>query len=186
MFEKRTLIGSSIIPIRFVFFMWLIFVLDQNYGYELANFGLLPRTTKGLIGIITAPYIHASLFHLVSNTIPLLFLGITLFYNFHRIARNVFYSCYFLTNLLVWLFARPSMHVGASGLIYGLATFSIFFGLFRRDFKSLLVSAIVLLFYGSIFYGIIPTDGYISWESHLFGSLVGVILAAYYSKNKKV
>ncbi len=185
MSSKRTLIGSSITPIRFVFFIWLIFVLDDVYGVETGFLGILPRNTFGLIGILTAPLIHANVMHLVSNTAPLLFLGITLFYNYPSIATKVFYSCYLLTNLLVWLLARPSLHIGASGLIYGLAAFIIFLGLFRRDLKSLIISTIVLLMYGSIFYGVLPVNNGVSWESHLFGAIVGLVLARiYYDKQR--
>ena len=186
MSEKRTLVGSSVIPIRFVFFMWLSFVMEFVYGFDVSKFGIVPRTFDGMIGIITAPFIHANPLHLVSNTFPLLFLSITLFYNFHRIAKRVFYGSYLLTNILVWLLARPDPHIGASGLVYALASFAIFFGLFRRDFRSLFVSIIVLVLYGSIFHGVLPSNPGVSWESHLFGSLVGFMLAAFYSKEKKV
>jgi membrane associated rhomboid family serine protease len=186
MTTKRTLVGSSIIPIRFVFFMWLIFVLDYVYHVNLIPLGIIPRTSYGLIGIITAPLIHGGPIHLISNTIPLLFLGITLFYYYHDIAKQVFYSCYFLTNILVWLFGRPSSHIGASGLIYALATFVICIGLFRRDIKSLILSAIVIIMYGSIYYGVIPNNDGISWESHLFGAIVGILMAWVYFDKVKI
>ncbi|HNP17676.1 MAG TPA: rhomboid family intramembrane serine protease [Fulvivirga sp.] len=186
MSSKRTLIGSSIIPIRFVFFMWLVFVLTSVYQVDFGGLGIVPRTIPGLIGIFTAPLVHAGPIHLISNTIPLLFLGITLFYNYKGIAKRVFYGCYLFTNTLVWLFARPSSHIGASGLIYALATFVICFGLFRRDIRSLIISAIVILMYGSIYYGILPQDPRISWESHLFGAVVGLILAWVFYDRKRI
>lgn len=186
MSHKRTLVGSSLIPIRFVFFMWLFFALDFIYDSDLFLIGIIPRTTIGLFGIFTAPFIHADPIHLISNTVPFLFLGITLFYNYPRISKRVFSGCYFITNVLVWLFARQEQHVGASGLVYALATFIIAFGLFRRDFKSLLLSVIVIILYGSIYYGVIPTQGRVSWESHLFGSIVGLILASAFARKKRV
>lgn len=183
MSSKRTLIGSSIVPIRFAFFMWLFFVLEFSYHLPLSNFGILPREKLGLVGIITAPFLHAGPAHLISNTVPLLFLGITLFFYYPSIANRVFYSCYFITNILVWLIARPNNHIGASGLIYGLATFIIFFGLFRRDLKSLFLSVIALIMYGYIFYGVLPTNTRVSWESHLMGAVVGLVMAwKYYDK----
>ncbi len=186
MFNKRTLIGSSVIPMRFAFFMWLIFTLEFVYGLDIKMFGLVPRDAMGAIGIITSPFFHADPIHLISNTIPFLFLGITLFYNYPIISQKVFYGCYFLTNLLVWLFARPEPHIGASGLVYALATFIIFYGLFRKQLKALLISAVVVILYGSIYYGILPTDGRVSWESHLFGSLIGLILALFYGRKNSV
>ncbi|MEX2336509.1 MAG: rhomboid family intramembrane serine protease [Fulvivirga sp.] len=178
----RTLIGSAVVPIRFVFLMWLFFAIDFLYGYDLTFLGIVPRTVFGAIGVITAPLVHADPFHVISNTVPLLFLGIVLFYYYHRIANGIFLKCYFLTNILVWLFARPYVHLGASGLIYALASFLIFFGFFRRDFRSLFISVVVMLLYGSIFYGILPLNDQISWESHLAGGIVGALVAVRYRR----
>lgn len=177
MSSGRTLIGSAVVPIRFVFLMWLCFVADFLYGYDLKIFGIWPRTLSGGIGILTSPLIHADYIHLLSNTFPLLFLGAVLFYYYYRIASGIFLRCYFITNILVWLFARPSMHIGASGIVYGLASFLIFFGFMRGDFKSLFISLVVLVLYGSIFYGVLPVNPLISWESHLAGMIVGAVSA---------
>lgn len=166
--------------------MWLIFYLEFLYGWPLSAFGIYPRTTIGLIGIFSAPLLHGGFNHLVSNTIPLLFLGTVLFYFYPRIGAGVFVRCYFITDILVWIFGRNSDHIGASGLIYGLAFFLIFFGIFRRDFRSMLISIIILLLYGGVFYGILPTDPQISWESHLGGALVGTWTAISYGGKKQV
>jgi membrane associated rhomboid family serine protease len=166
--------------------MWLVFFLEFNYGWSFEEFGIVPRTIFGLIGIVSAPMIHGNLNHLISNTIPLLFLGAMLFYFYENIGRAVFFRGYFWTNILVWLFARPANHIGASGLVYALAFFLIFFGLFRRDFMSILISAITLLLYGGVFYGILPAslNTPISWESHLAGALVGLMCAVDFAKKK--
>ena len=180
--SNRTIIGSSIAPFRLVFLMWLTFALDFLYGFDLKFLGIFPRDTAGLPGILFAPILHGDIQHLVSNTVPIIFLGATLFFYYARVANTVFVACYFGTNLLVWLLARPSYHIGASGVVYGLAAFLIFLGLFRRDFMSLLIAAVVLFIYGSIFYGVLPTGGNISWESHLFGAIVGATMASFYKK----
>ncbi len=184
--NNRTIIGSSIAPFRLVFLMWLIFALDFLYGYDIKFLGILPRSTAGLPGILLAPVIHGNVQHLVSNTVPIIFLGATLFFYYPRVARTVFAACYFGTNILVWLFARPSYHIGASGVVYGLAAFLIFLGLFRRDFMSILIACVVVFIYGSIFYGVLPTDNNISWESHLFGAVVGVTFASLYKRARLV
>lgn len=177
--------GSSIIPARLVFLMWLAFTLQYLYGFNLTLLGIKPRTIEGLAGILFAPMIHGSRTHLVSNTVPLLILGTVLFFFYERIGRTVFVRCYFFTNILVWLLSpRMSYHIGASGLIYGLSAFLIFFGFLRRDFLSLLISIGVILAYGGIFYGILPMDNGVSWESHLAGAIVGT-LTAFNLKDKK-
>lgn len=184
---SRTIIGSSVIPFRLVFIMWAIFFVDTLLPYiHLNAFGIYPRTVFGLIGIITAPMLHGSPAHLISNTIPLLFLGAVLFFFYSSIAESVFLRAYFWTNILVWLFARDANHIGASGLVYGLAFFLIFFGIFRRDFVSIFISIIVLLLYGGVFYGVLPTEPGVSWESHLGGALVGISTAVTYSRHKRV
>jgi membrane associated rhomboid family serine protease len=178
---ERSIIGSSVVPFRVVFLMWLVFFLEV-YGWQLSNLGIHPRTVNGLIGIATAPLIHGNLSHLISNTVPLIFLGSTLFFFYHNIAGAVFFRSYFWTNILVWLFARPANHIGASGVVYGLAFFLIFFGIFRRDAISILISVLTLLLYGGVFYGVLPTDPVVSWESHLAGALVGITSAVTFSK----
>jgi membrane associated rhomboid family serine protease len=182
----RGFIESFSIPFRMVFIMWAVFYIDSIYAFEFALFGLYPREMFGLIGVFTMPFIHGSLPHLVSNTFPLLFLGVTLFYFFDRIAIRVFFECYIATGLLIWLFARQSIHIGASGIIYAIAAFLIFFGLFRKDIKSLIISVIIILLYGSLVYGIFPNQPGVSWESHLFGGLIGTVVAYHHRAIKKV
>jgi membrane associated rhomboid family serine protease len=117
----------------------------------------------------------------------LLLLGSVLFFFYERIGGIVFFRCYFITNILVWAFSpRVSYHIGASGLIYGLAAFLIFFGVIRGDVLSLLISIGIFLIYGSIFYGILPTDPSVSWESHLAGALVGTVTAYNLADKKRI
>jgi membrane associated rhomboid family serine protease len=179
--------GSSVVPFRLVFLMWLAFSIEFFYGIDFGFLGIMPRSIGGLIGIFTAPIIHGNLAHLISNTLPLLFLGSVLFFFYERIGRVVFFRCYFYTNILVWLLSpRASYHIGASGLIYGLSAFLIFFGLLRQDFVSFLISIGIIFIYGGIFYGILPTDSHISWESHLAGALVGAVTAFNLADKKRV
>ncbi len=182
----KTISSSIIVPSRLVFIMWAIYFLEITFHKNLSMFGILPRTLIGLPGILAAPLLHGSVSHLVSNTMPLLILGTMLYMFYDRIANRVFLQCYFLTGILVWLFARPSFHIGASGLIYGLAFFLIFFGLFRKDFKSLLISLVIMVFYGYLFYGILPTQPQVSFESHLMGGIVGFFNAIRTSTAKRV
>ncbi|HMP98727.1 MAG TPA: rhomboid family intramembrane serine protease [Cyclobacteriaceae bacterium] len=169
-----------------VFIMWLVFTVEVYLQTDFNFLGIAPRRLFGLIGILTAPLIHGDLYHLISNTIPLLFLGATLYFFYERIAGIVFFRSYFWTNILVWLFAREALHIGASGLVYGLASFLIFLGWFRRDFISLFISIIITLAYGGVFYGILPQDPRVSWEAHLAGAMVGVFSAYQLSKIRKL
>lgn len=183
---SSSVFGSSVVPFRFVFLMWAVYYLEIILQIPFTVFGIVPRTFYGLIGIFTAPFLHGSLLHLVSNTVPLLFLGSIIFFFYGRIGGDVFLRAYFWTNILVWLFARDANHIGASGLVYGLAFFLIFFGLFRRDFLSIFISIIVMLLYGGVFYGVLPSDPRVSWESHFAGALVGISTAITFSRKKKV
>ncbi len=183
---RHSVYGSSVVPFRIVFFMWLVFSVEVYAQLDFSFLGIKPRVLFGLIGVVTAPLIHGSLFHLLSNTFPLLFLGATLFFFYERIAGIVFFRSYIWTNLLVWIFARDALHIGASGIVYGLATFLIFFGLFRRDFLSLFISIVVFLVYGGVFYGILPTQTSVSWEAHLAGALVGLFSAFELSRIRKL
>jgi len=167
--------------------MWALFSIQFFYGIDLGWLGIKPRTWEGLIGIITAPLIHGSLPHLVSNTLPLLFLGSILYFFYPRIGATVFARCYLITNCLVWLLSpRVSYHIGASGLIYGLSSFLIFFGLLRKDFWSLLISVVVMVMYGGIFYGVLPVNSHVSWESHLAGAIVGLVSAFQLHRTRRV
>lgn len=180
-------IGESfVIPFRLVFIMWATYVLGTMINFDLALLGIYPRTFLGMSGILFAPMIHGSVVHLISNTLPLLFLGTILFMFYDRIARRVFFQCYFFTNILVWIFARPSFHIGASGLVYGLAAFLISFGIFKKDFRSLIISIIILILYGSLIYGVLPISEGVSWESHLMGALIGIGSASQMSRMKYV
>lgn len=184
---RSSFFNSSVAPFRLVFIMWAVFSIEFFGQFDFGWLGIRPRTIGGLIGIFTAPMIHGNLAHLLSNTLPLLFLGSTLFFFYGRIGGTVFFRCYVWTNLLVWLFSpRVSYHIGASGLIYGLSSFLIFFGLIRKDFWSLLISIVIFLMYGGIFYGVLPLDPHVSWESHLAGSIIGGITAFDLRNNKKV
>jgi membrane associated rhomboid family serine protease len=184
---SRSWFASSVVPFRLVFIMWLVFSLEFFYRFDFSFLGIRPRSLTGLIGIFTAPMIHGNYLHLLSNTVPLIFLGAALYFFYRRIAASVFTRCYFVTNVLVWIFSpRVSYHIGASGLIYGLASFLIVFGLLRMELLALLLSISVAIVYGGIFYGVLPTDSRISWESHLAGAITGVVTAFQFRQKKRV
>lgn len=175
---------SIIVPSRMVFFMWLLFFLETKFKIDLGFLGVYPRTLYGLAGIAGMPLVHASVFHIASNTIPILILGSALYFFYPKIANKVFIQCYFFTSALVWIFAKPANHIGASGVVYGLAAFLILYGWFKKDMKSTFISAAVLIIYGGIFLKMIPANPWVSWEAHLLGAVVGAVNAFILSRNR--
>lgn len=172
---------SFLITLLFIIVMWSIKGVEYTLGYNFGEYGILPRTLSGSVGIFTAPLIHGDFFHLISNTLPILILGVGLFYFYDKIAPWVVLIIYFITGFWVWIAAREAYHIGASGIVYGLLTFLLVSGFIRKNTSSLAISFIVLFIYGgTLFTGVIPADSSISWESHLLGALSGVFCAIYF------
>jgi membrane associated rhomboid family serine protease len=167
----------------FVLLIWLVKIIEISLDLDFGSFGILPRTLEGSVGIFVAPLIHGDIYHLLSNTFPVIILGVGLFYFYDRIAITVVVLIYLMTGFWVWLAARDAYHIGASGIVYGLLTFLLFSGFFRKDARTLAISFVILVLYGGSFiYGIIPTRPGISWESHLMGGIAGLFAAIYFKK----
>lgn len=171
---------SVLLTIAFVGILWLIKSWEYAAAADLSYLGIYPRTLKGSIGILIAPFIHGDVQHLISNSFPLVVLGTGLLFFYRPIALEVFSVIYFATGLWVWAIARPAFHIGASGLVYGLAAFLFFIGLLRKDARSLAVSLVVVFLYHGLFAGIFPLSTKVSWESHLLGGCAGIMCAFYY------
>lgn len=158
--------------------MWVVEVVDQVANGDLEQYGIRPHHLDGLIGIVTAPFLHAGLGHLLGNTVPFLVLGamIALSGLARVLATTVIVAL--VGGLGVWLFASTgSDHIGASGIVFGYAAYLIARGIFSRNLLHLAVGAVVLGFYGTtLLVAAIPTDG-ISWQGHLFGAAGGVVAA---------
>ena len=154
--------------------IWLAFLLQHLFHLEPGRWGIVPRHPGQLKGILTAPLLHASWSHLTSNSAPLLILTFLLFHFYQRIAWLSLGMIHVLTGLAVWLLARGSAaHIGASGVVYGLAAFIFCNGLFRRDLKSISLLLLVTGLYSGLLYGVLPSRPGISWESHLLGFFAG-------------
>jgi membrane associated rhomboid family serine protease len=181
--EEKSIIRRSIwFPVLFVAILWIIKLLENYFHWNLSGLGIRPRIPAGLVGIITAPFIHADYDHLLSNSLPLLVVGCGLIYFYREIALRVIVLITLFTGFWVWIAARPNSHIGASGLIYGFVCFLFFSGIFRKDRRLLAISLLVTFLYGSMVWGILPVDQGISWESHLFGSVAGILCAVYFRK----
>ncbi len=180
--KKSVLLKTIFWPVCFVAILWAIEGLSELFKVRIIELGVIPRTLEGLPGIIFSPFIHSGIDHLLSNTLPLLVVGSGIFYFYKEIAIRVISLVWLFTGFWVWLAARDSSHIGASGLIYGFVCFLFFSGLLRKDTRLLAVSLLVTFLYGSMVWGILPVDQSISWESHLFGSVAGIFSAIYFRK----
>lgn len=178
--EKKIFKYSLLIPFAIVLIFWIVKLLENAYDLDLTDWGILPLTWEGLPGILFSPFIHGSYEHLFSNSIPFLVLMFALLYFYRHLAYRIFFLIYILSGICVWLGGRDSWHIGASGIVYGLASFLFVSGVLRKDLNLLTVSIIVVFLYGSMFWGIFPIKPEISWESHLWGSASGFLLAIYY------
>lgn len=182
LFRKKLLL-SMIIPGIFVFLMWLVKIVEVLFELDLTRFGIYPLSLQGLRGILFSPFIHASFSHLFSNSLPLFFLSVALFYFYSEVAVKVFTWTFFLTGLLVWIAGRDAWHIGASGLVYGLASFLFFSGIIRKYFRLIALSLLIVFLYGSMVWGLFPgVYKNVSWESHMLGFFSGVVLAIWYRK----
>lgn len=165
----------------FVLILWLLEGIDQLLlrGW-LNRFGIIPRTQIGLRGILFAPLLHGTWSHLSTNTLPLLVLGgLTVVQGIDRFAIVTVVS-WLVSGLGVWLFAGSrSLHIGASGLVFGYLGFLLSYSYFSQDLVSAAVSIGVALLYGPLIWGVLPLRRGISWQGHLFGFVGGVLAARY-------
>jgi len=163
--------------ILFVGLIWLVFVLDRFMALE--NFGLIPRTMRGLAGILTLPFLHGDLSHIVSNTIPLVVL-LALLAGSRANSIDIVLLISILAGFALWLFGRTAIHIGASVLVFGLIGFLVCAGFFEKRILSALIAIGVAVTYGStLLSGVLPTSSGVSWEGHLFGAIAGGLVAFY-------
>jgi membrane associated rhomboid family serine protease len=158
--------------------MWVVEVIDQIDGGSLESHGIEPHKVDGLIGIVTAPFLHAGFGHLIGNTIPFLVLGATIALSgLARVAATTAIVA-LVAGLGTWLIAPTGTdHIGASGVVFGYATYLIARGLFSRSLLHLAIGLAVIAIYGTtLLFGLAPSDG-ISWQGHLFGGIGGVVAA---------
>ena len=181
--DTRQLRRAFILAACFALFLWLIKLMEMLLTLDLAQYGVYPGRISGLVGILWAPLIHGSLSHLFANTTPIIILATALLYGYPKSAKIVLPVVYFGAGFSVWLFARQSYHIGASGLIFGMMFFVFVIGTLRWDKRAIALSLVVFFLYGSMVWGIIPINPGISFESHLFGAAIGVALAFFF-KNR--
>lgn len=169
-------------PAAAVLVLWLVLGFDEIYRLDLVRYGIFPRSFSGLRGVLFAPLIHGGVEHLFNNSIPLLVLGWLMVYFYPKASGRVVLLTWVISGLGVWAVGRGSFHIGASGVVYGLAGFVFFSGVIRRRIALMAVSLIVVFLYGSLWWGVLPLQPDVSWESHLFGGIAGSLMAWLYRK----
>lgn len=182
--HNRKLFHSLLYPFLFLFFIWLIKVIEFLGEYNLYEYGVYPRQPDTLLtGVLFMPLLHGDWQHLFSNSIAIGALGFMLVYFYRPLHFKIYFIIYFSSGIFTWLIGRPSFHIGASGIVYGLVSFLFVSGIIRKHLGLMAVSAITVLSYGSIVWGVFPLVNHISWEGHLGGFISGITLAFLYRKS---
>lgn len=175
--------GVIAYPILFVLVIWVVFWVQVRFFYGIKGFGIFPRMVEGLRGIFFSPFIHSDIEHLYHNTFPLLILSMALFYFYRKIAWKVLLYGILLSGLITWFIGRPANHIGASSVIYVLASFIFFKGVFARNYRLIALSFLVVFLYGSMIWYLFPIKDGISWEGHLGGFVSGFIFSLIFRKS---
>lgn len=200
MFKNTLNFNAVLYPALMVGAMWMGFLL-QNFGWFPGCFGaIIPLNPAGLKGIILSPFLHGNMEHIFGNSVPIFVLVFLLFQFYPFIAKKVMFTGWIVTGFLVWLLPPVDIFtgeftqvciIGASGVVYALAFFVFFSGIFRWNMKFLTVSMVVALYYGSLIWGVFPEELFshlaepsrISWQSHLSGAVIGIMMAFIFRKN---
>lgn len=172
-----------LVPVIYCLLIIGLFIAQQYDASLMMEWAILPHNPAYLKGIITAVFIHANIEHLSSNFLPFVVCIFGLFYFYNEIALRITLLAHIATGTLIWLLARPVFHVGASGLIYALVLFILSSALIKRNKKLIVFAFIVLTFQGGLIWGLVPQNTQISWESHLYGAITGIVLAIIFRKH---
>lgn len=183
--ERRKFSVSAGLAILTVVLMWVVYLLARFEFNDWFNYGIQPRQTDGLSGILFSPILHSPTdwSHILNNSVPMLFLSWALFYFFPRISWQVLSLIWVVGGLCVWLSAREGNHIGMSGVIYGLAAFHFTSGIISRNKNLMGLALLVVFLYGSMIWGIFPLQERVSWEGHLWGAINGVAYALVFRGN---
>lgn len=178
--EQKELFGILFIPFLFLLLMWIVKIIELNFNISFVIYGVFPQSLSGLKGILFSPFIHKDFVHLINNSYPIIILGGMLFAVYRKIALQLFLWLFFISGFWLWIIGRPSFHIGASGIIYALASFLLVSGFIRKNPRLSAISMVVIFLYGSMIWGVLPTKQAVSWEGHLAGLLAGILVAFFY------
>lgn len=173
-------LSDLVIPLLWILAIWFVYWVEVTFGFSLNSYGIRARTFVGLRGILFSPFIHGSVGHLWSNSLPLLILSMALLYFYKPIAWKVLIFGGLFTGGLTWVIAESGTHIGASGIVYLLASFLFFKGISSKNYRLMALSLIVVFVYGGLAWGVFPGEKGISWEGHLSGAISGGVFAWFF------
>ena len=183
--SRTTRLDGFRIVAALIALMWLAEIVDTFADHRLDGYGIEPRDDDGLIGIVAAPFLHDGFGHLISNTIPLLAMGLAIAFAGARRVLLVTAVVALVSGLGTWLIAPAStLHIGASGLVFGYATYLLSRGVFNRDLLELAIGAVVAVVWGGALLGGLLPEEWISWQGHFFGALGGVLAARLLARDR--
>ena len=168
--------------ITFLLIIWGIYLIDIIYELELTAHGNRPRELRGIKGIVTFPFLHGSLSHIWNNTASFFVLNGLLFYFYRSLAVRVWVISFLMSGTLLWMFGGGGNHIGASGMVYALASFLFLSGIVRKNILLLRITLLVVFLYGGMVWLMLPIKEHVSWEGRLAGAFSGAVLAFYYRK----
>lgn len=180
--DEKIFYHSLVFPVLFLVAIWLVKITETVLEVRFSEWGVFPRKLIGLRGIIFSPFLHGDWNHLLANSPTFLVLSFFIFYFYRKLAYKVMLWMFFLSGFWLWLGGREAYHIGASGLIYGMAAFLFLSGVLRKYTRLMAISLIVVFLYGGMIWGVFPIWTELSWEGHLFGAISGFLLAMVFRK----
>ncbi|MFC2113972.1 rhomboid family intramembrane serine protease [Bacteroidota bacterium] len=180
--DKKKLRDGFYFSVSFLLIFWIIKLVEINFNLDFSRYGIFPRRISGLWGILFTPFLHKDLHHLFNNSVPFFVSIIGIFYFFRKSSLTILAGIWLITHILIWFVAGNGYHIGASGLVYGFMSFLFFGGAFSNNRNLLGLSLVIIFAYGTMFWGILPVETAVSWESHLMGAIVGMLFAFIFRK----
>lgn len=183
---RNTLQSQVRILAWFLALFWILEIVDTFFlSQSLNGYGIRPRSKDGLLGIVLSPFLHGGIPHLIANTVPFLILGWLVMLPRTRDIFSVTVITVVVSGLGVWLIGNTnSIHIGASGLVFGYLGFLLFRGFFERSVQAIIIAFVVGVLYGGLVWGVLPSRPGVSWEAHLFGFVGGIVAARLLAQRK--
>ncbi len=182
--DVQRIVLAAIIPLFLLFILYILKFLETGMDWDFTKLGVYPMEKRGVFGIFAHPLVHSSFKHLFANTIPFFFLSWCLFYFYRDIAPYIFFTIWIGCGVFTFLIGKPGWHIGASGIIYGLAFFLFFSGLLRKHVPLIAISLLITFLYGGLVWNMFPqfAKETTSWEGHLSGAITGTLCSIAFMK----